>query len=71
MSNPLGFIGKLDRREEALVLDKLQEKAFADKLLGNRDPRLMKKIFGRKSTNNTYAPPTRGVNGSAPVMSKN
>ena len=42
MSNQaLSFIGKLDRREESMVMNQLQEQAFLTRLLGNRDRRLV------------------------------
>jgi hypothetical protein len=72
MSNQqLSFIGRLDRREEALVMDHLQEKKFIDRLIGQRDPLSVKKLFGQKPVRNVYSPPTRGVDGTSVVMSKN
>ena len=72
MSNQqLSFIGRLDRREEALVLDEIQERKLIDRLLGRRDPIAIRKLFGSKPVRNVYTPPTRGVNGSSPVMPKN
>jgi hypothetical protein len=67
----LNFIGRLDRRDEALILDQLQEQKFADRLLGHRDPMLVKRLFGYKPVRNVYVPPTRGVNGANKVMPKN
>ena len=72
MSNQaLSFIGRLDRREESIVMDRLQEQAFVKRLLGNRDGNLAQKLFGVRRVRNVYSPPTRGVNGTSPVMSKN
>ncbi len=72
MSNQqLSFIGRLDRREEALVMDQLQEKKFINRLLGRRDPVAVRKLFGQRSVRNVYVPPSRGVDGSSKVMSKN
>ena len=72
MSNQaLSFIGRLDRREESIVMDRLQEQAFVKRLLGNRDGNLAQKMFGIRRVRNVYCPPTRGVNGTSPVMSKN
>ena len=72
MSNQaLSFIGRLDRREESIVMNQLQEQAFVERLNGNRDPQLMRKLFGMKSVRNVYTPPTRGLDGSAKVMPKN
>ena len=72
MSNQaLNFIGRLDRREESLVMNQLQERAFLERLLGNRDRRLVKNLYGTKRVRDVYCPPSRNVDGSAPVMSKN
>jgi hypothetical protein len=72
MSNQaLSFIGRLDRREESIVMNHLQEKAFLERLLGNRDRRLVRNLYGTKRVRDVYCPPTRSVDGSAPVMSKN
>ena len=72
MSNQaLSFIGRLDRREESLIMNQLQEKAFVARLLGNRDRRLVHNLYGTKRVRDVYVPPTRNVDGSAPVMPKN
>ena len=69
MSNrALSFIGRLDRREESIVMG---EKAFVKRLLGNRDGQLAQRLFGMKPVRDVYCPPTRGVNGTSPVMPKN
>ena len=52
-------------------MNALQEKAFVQRLLGNRDPRLVNRMYGTRRVRDVYCPPTRGVDGSAPVMSKN
>ena len=70
-TNALNFIGKLDRREETLIMGALQQRAFIDKLMGNRDPRLVGRLYGSKPVRNVYVPPTHGVDGTAVVMSKN
>ncbi len=71
MSNQaLSFIGRLDSREESLVMNQLQEQAFLERLLGNRDRRLVKKMFGQKPVRDVYVP-LRNVNGSVVVMPKN
>ncbi len=67
----LNFVGRLDRREEAMIMNHLQEQKFVSRLVQNRDPLLAKKLFGTKRVRNVYTPPTRGVNGASPVMSKN
>ena len=71
MSNQaLSFIGRLDRREESLVMNQLQEQAFLERLLGNRDRRLVKNLYGEKPVRDVYVP-RRNVNGSVVVMPKN
>ena len=70
-ANPLNFIGRLDRKEEILIMGELQKKAFLDKLMGNRDPRTVKRFYGLKPVRNVYVPPTRGVDGTFQVMAKN
>jgi len=67
----LNFVGRLDRREEAMILNHMQEQKFISRLVQKRDPLLAKKLFGTKPVRNVYTPPTRGVNGTSPVMSKN
>ena len=72
MSNQaLSFIGRLDRREESIVMNQLQEKAFLERLLGNRDRRLVNNLFGKKRVRDVFVPATRNVNGTATVMPKN
>ena len=72
MSNrALSFIGRMDKKEESMVMTTLQEKAFMKRLFGNRDPQLVKRLYGTKRVRDVYSPPTRGVDGSAPVMPKN
>ena len=71
MSNQaLSFIGRLDRREESIVMNQLQEQAFLERLLGNRDRRLVKNLYGVKPVRDVYVP-RRNVNGSVVVMPKN
>ena len=67
----LNFVGRLDRREEAMILGHMEEQKFVNRLVRKRDPLLAKKLFGTKRVRNVYTPPTRGVNGSSPVMPKN
>ena len=67
----LNFVGRLDRREEAMIMNHLQEQRFVSRLVQKRDPLLAKKLFGTKQVRNVYTPPTRGVNGASPVMPKN
>ena len=71
MSNQaLSFIGRLDRREESLVMNQLQEKRFIGQLMGNRGGQLVHKLFGTKRVRDVYVPP-RVTDGSAVVMPKN
>jgi hypothetical protein len=70
-TNALNFIGKLDRREETLIMGAQQRQAFLQKLMGNRDPRLVKRFYGSKRVRDVYTPPTRGVDGTYMVMPKN
>ena len=72
MSNrALSFIGRLDRREESMVMTQLQEKAFIKRLLGNRDVQLVQRLYGVRRVRDVYCPVSRGVNGASPVMPKN
>jgi hypothetical protein len=72
MSNrTLSFIGRVDRHEESLILGAQQEKAFLKRLLGNRDPGLMHKLYGYKPVRDVFVPATRGVSGKNHVMPKN
>ena len=71
MSNQaLNFIGRLDKREESLVLNEQQEQAFFKRLLGNRGSVVTQKIFGQKRVRDVYVPP-RVVDGSSVVMPRN
>ena len=71
MSNSaLSFIGRLDRREESMMLSELQEQAFVKRLLGNRGHRLVNKLYGIKRVREVYVPP-RTVDGSVVVMPRN
>ena len=69
MSNQaLSFLGRLDRREESIVMNQLQESKLVARLLGNRG--LVQKLFGKR-VRDVYTPASRGVDGTAPVMPKN
>ena len=71
MSNQaLSFLGRLDRREESIVMNQLQESKLVARLLGNRDDRLVQKLFGSKRVRDVYVPPCN-VDGSVQVMPKN
>ena len=64
----LHFIGKVDTKEEMLVLNELQEQAVLRTLLQKRDPRLYREIYGLKNVRDVYDPPTRGASGKFLVL---
>ena len=59
----LHFLGKVDTKEEMLILNQQQEQAVLKTLLQNRDPHLYREIYGLKSVRDVYDPPTRGSSG--------
>ena len=59
----LHFLGKVDTKEEMLILNQQQEQAVLKTLLQNRDPHLYKEIYGLKNVRDVYDPPTRGSSG--------
>ena len=72
MSNQaLSFIGKLDRREESMILNQEQEQRLIKRLLEGRDDLQYRDLFRLRTVRNVYVPPTRGVSGKNVVMSKN
>ena len=72
MSNQaLSFIGKLDRREESMILNQEQEQRLIKRLLTGRDDLQYRDLFRMRTVRNVYVPPTRGVSGKNVVMSKN
>ena len=72
MSNQaLSFIGRLDRREESIVMSQLQEKRLVTRLLGGRDQLLAQRLFGSRRVRDVYTPASRGLDGTAKVMPKN
>ena len=74
MSDPtraLHFIGKLDRRQDSMVLNENAQRALLDRLLVGRDPQLHDRIHGFKAVRDVYSPPTRGVDGKHKVMPRN
>ena len=72
MSNQaLSFIGKLDRREESMILNQEQEQRLIKRLLTGRDDLQYRDLFRLRTVRNVYVPPTRGVSGKNVVMSKN
>ncbi len=72
MSNQaLSLIGRLDRREESLVLNQQQEQAFLQRLMGNRGTRLASKLFGTKRVRDVYVAGVRrqcGQTGAVKLM---
>ena len=65
---PLHFTGKVDHKEEMLVLNQQKEQAVLKTLLGNRDPHLYREIYGLKHVRDVYDPPTRGASGKNIVL---
>ena len=64
----LHFIGKVDTKEEMLILSQQQEQAVLKTLLQNRDPRLYRELYGLKPVRDVYDPPTRGATGKFLVL---
>ena len=64
----LHFIGKVDSREEMLLLSQQQEQAVLKRLLEGRDPRLYRELYGLKHVRDVYDPPTRGASGRFLVL---
>ena len=72
MSNQaLSYIGRLDRREESMILNENQERAFIKRLLEGRDDKTYQDLYRLRPVRNVYVPPTRGVPGRNVVMPKN
>jgi hypothetical protein len=72
MSNQaLSFIGKLDRREESMIVNENQEHALIKRLLEGRDGKQYRDLFRMRQVRNVYTPATRGVSGKNVVMPKN
>jgi len=65
---PLHFTGKVDRKEEMLVLNQQKEQAVLKTLLEDRDPELYREIYGLKNVRDVYDPPTRGASGKNVVL---
>jgi len=68
MAAALHFIGKVDTKEEMLVLNEQQEQVVLKTLLQKRDPRLYREIYGLKNVRDVYDPPTRGATGKFLVL---
>ena len=45
----LHFLGKVDTKEEMLILNQQQEQAVLKTLLQNRDPHLYQELYGLKN----------------------
>ena len=70
MSNAQGlhFIGKLDRKEESLILSQQQEQALVRRLMEGRNPQLIQQLYGLKRVRDVQDPETRGQTGQNVVM---
>jgi len=64
----LHFIGFTDTKEEALILNQIQEQALLQTLLQGRDPRLYQQLYGLKNVRDVWDPPTRGASGKFMVL---
>ncbi len=64
----LNFIGRLDRRDEQLILNQAQEERVISRLVSKNNPMLARRLFGAKRVRDVYEPPTRGVDGSHKVL---
>ena len=64
----LHFLGKVDRKEEMLILNRQQEQAVLKTLLKNRGPHLYREMYGLKNVRDVYDPPTRGASGKNVVL---
>ena len=53
----LHFLGRTDTKEEALILNQLQEHAVLQTLLQGRDPRLYQQLYGLKNVRPRPAEP--------------
>ena len=63
----LNFIGRLDRKDEMLILNQGQQQAVLKRLLKGRDDELYQKIYGTKFVRNSVTEP-RNVDGKNRVM---
>ena len=64
----LHVLGRTDTKEEALILNQLQEHAVLQTLLQGRDPRLYQQLYGLKNVRDVWDPPTRGASGKFMVL---
>ncbi len=63
----LNFIGRLDRKDEMLMLNQGQQQAVLKRLLRGRDDELYQKIYGTKFARNVVTEP-RNMDGRNVVM---
>ena len=64
----LHFIGRLDRKDEMLILNEQQEQALLRRLLQGRDPQLYNQLYGIRRVRDVWDPETRGQSGQNMVM---
>ena len=64
----LHFIGRLDRKDEMLILNEQQEQALLRRLLQGRDPQLYNQLYGIRRVRDVWDPETRGQSGKNMVM---
>jgi hypothetical protein len=65
---PLHFIGKVDKQEEAFMLNAQKEQAVMKTLLEHRDPQAYQTLYGYRRVRDVYDPPTRGQSGKNVVL---
>ena len=65
---PLLFIGKVDKQEEALIMNAQKEQAVMKTLLEKRDPQAYNTMYGYRRVRDVYDPPTRGQSGKNVVL---
>ena len=63
----LNFIGRLDRKDEMLILNQGQQQAVLKRLLKGRDDELYQKIYGTRFARDVVTEP-RNVDGKNRVM---
>jgi hypothetical protein len=63
----LNFIGRLDRKDEMLILNQGQQQAVLKRLLKGRDDELYQKIYGTRFVRDVVTDP-RNVDGKNRVM---
>ena len=63
----LNFLGRLDRKEETLILNAGQQQAVLRRLLNGRDDKLYQTLYGTKRVRDAYTP-LRNESGKNTVM---